>query len=92
MIWWLNFFCAAFVLVLSLWAVLDQRVKTRVSGTVAFSALGVFASLLMRGPLALVGVPQGLALLMSMGVLGLAIALLMHYIESSLFVEQYEAF
>jgi hypothetical protein len=50
MIWWINCAVSTVVLILSVWAVLDPRVPTRLFGTVSFSCFGLFAALHMRKP------------------------------------------
>lgn len=50
MIWWMNCAFSTIVLVVSVWAVLDPRVKTRLFGTAAFSCIGLFSALHMHKP------------------------------------------
>lgn len=53
MIWWVNLVSNAIVLAVCLWAVLNQRVETKIVGTISLSSLGIFAAmnLLMLGEL-----------------------------------------
>lgn len=44
-IWWVNLVANAIVLAICVWAVLNQRVDTRVIGTISLSSLGLFAAL-----------------------------------------------
>lgn len=45
MIWWVNLISNAVLLSLCLWAVLNQRVDTRIVGTISLSSLGLFAAM-----------------------------------------------
>ena len=44
-IWWMNLVSNAMVLAVCVWAVLNQRVETKVVGTISLSSLGLFAAL-----------------------------------------------
>lgn len=45
MIWWVNLISNAIVLSVCLWAVLNQRVDTKIVGTISLSSLGIFAAM-----------------------------------------------
>lgn len=45
MIWWVNLVSNSVLLSVCLWAVLNQRVDTKIVGTISLSSLGIFAAL-----------------------------------------------
>ena len=45
MIWWVNLISNAVLLSVCLWAVLNQRVDTKIVGTISLSSLGIFAAM-----------------------------------------------
>ena len=45
MTWWVNLISNALVLSVCVWAVLNQRVDTKIVGTISLSSLGIFAAL-----------------------------------------------
>ena len=45
MIWWVNLISNVVLLSACLWAVLNQRIDTKIVGTLALSSLGIFAAL-----------------------------------------------
>ncbi len=44
-IWWMNLVSNAVVLAVCVWAVLNQRVDTKIFGTLSLSSLGLFAAI-----------------------------------------------
>lgn len=44
-IWWMNLVSNAVVLAVCIWAVLNQRVDTKIVGTLSLSSLGLFAAI-----------------------------------------------
>ena len=45
MIWWVNLVSNGILLAVCLWAVLSQRVDTKIVGTMSLSSLGIFAAM-----------------------------------------------
>jgi len=91
MIWWLQCACGAIALGVSLWAVLDKRVKTRVFGTLAFSGVGLIAALHMQQrPVLIKQMPDAVVLMFSIALALLAVAMLLHYVERSFTQDFYE--
>lgn len=45
MIWWVNLISNAVLLSVCLWAVLNQRIDTKIVGTLSLSSLGIFAAM-----------------------------------------------
>lgn len=45
MIWWVNLVSNGVLLSVCLWAVLSQRVDTKIVGTISLSSLGIFAAM-----------------------------------------------